>query len=523
MLMLLQKRSGFTGRQPQTPSRLGPRMGVLCMVAVTAFSCAINPPPSREEIFQQGGTLEALPLDQAWKAAATSSEPIQDNWLATFDDAELNALVEEALANNPDLRVAATRVEQAAQYVEMAKAALRPAINLFGTGGINTGGGDISSALQGLSLGVSWEPDLWGRMRYARSAAESTYASTQADFEFSRQSLAAAVARGWFTATEARLQFQLAEEMVGSAAALLDLADRRWQVGAGSEQDMLLARSNMLTYRDAARQVKLAYDQSLRALELLLGRYPAAELATRETLDTLPGPVPAGLPLEMLERRPDMVAAEQRVAAAFNRVGEAKAARLPRIILNANVASLQSDILELQEDYDNPSAGAGAKLLAPVYQGGALVTQVEIRTLEQKEAVADYARMAFRALGDVENTLAASESLADRRDLLEQSLADNQRALELADTRFRVGRADQREVEQQRLSVQASRQLLLRVQSEQLSERTKLHLALGGSFQDAAELAELPEDEEVADTGTTPTGEILAKEELAAEDLSASD
>ena len=107
--------------------------------------------------------------------------------------------------------------------------------------------------------------------------------------------------------------------------------------------------------------------------------------------------------------------------------------------------------------------------------------------------------------------------------MLELSLADNQRALELADTRFRVGRADQREVEQQRLSVQSSRQLLLRVQSEQLSERTKLHLSLGGSFQDAAELAELPEDEEVADTGAAPTDKIVAKEELAAEELSAAD
>ena len=111
-----------------------------------------------------------LALTNPWKAAPVSTDAIQDNWLATFGDAQLDALVAEAMTNNPDLRVTATRVEQAAQYVELAKAALRPAVNLFGTGGLNMGGGDVSSALQGLSLGVSWEPDLWGRMRYGRNA-----------------------------------------------------------------------------------------------------------------------------------------------------------------------------------------------------------------------------------------------------------------------------------------------------------------------------------------------------------------
>jgi outer membrane protein, multidrug efflux system len=216
---------------------------------------------------------------------------------------------------------------------------------------------------------------------------------------------------------------------------------------------------------------------------LLLGRYPAAELQARHDLPALPGAIPAGLPLQMLERRPDMIAAERRVAAAFNRVGEAKAAMLPRITLNANVAAISSEILQLQSDYDNPSAGAGATLVAPLYKGGALETQVEIRTLEQKEAVAQYARLALRALGDVENALAASQSLAERSQLLERALADNRRALTLAQTDYRVGKSDFRTVQTQELNVHAARLVLLRVQSEQLAQRANLHLVLGGSFE----------------------------------------
>jgi len=143
----------------------------------------------------------------------------------------------------------------------------------------------------------------------------------------------------------------------------------------------------------------------------------------------------------------------------------------------------------MQYDFDSPTGGAGAKLIAPVYRGGELQTQVEIRTLEQKEAVADYARMAIRALGDVENSLAASEALADRKALLEQALTDNQRVLELTNTSYRVGRADLRAVQQQQINLHSARQALLRVQSDQLSERTNLHLALGGSFEPATESA----------------------------------
>jgi NodT family efflux transporter outer membrane factor (OMF) lipoprotein len=457
-------------------------LGVLAGAGFAA-GCATKAPPTRTEIQQQSPILASLDLTRPWKAVPTSSNAIQDDWLSSFGDAQLDALVLEAMANNPDLRVAASKVQQAEQYVELAKAALRPAVNLFGTGGLNMGGGDVSSALQGFSLGVSWEPDLWGRMRYGRNAAEATYASVQADFEFSRQSLAAMVAKSWFTASETAQQQEITDGMVQSAQALVSMAEQRQTVGVGSEQDVALARANLGTFQDSARQVRFAHDQTLRALEALLGRYPAAVLATRPDLAGLPADVPTGLPIQMLERRPDMVAAERRVAAAFNRVGEAKAARLPRVILNANAATIQSDILELQDDFDSPTAGAGAKLLVPIYQGGALQAQAEIRTLEQEEAVAQYARQALSALGDVENALSAGQALADRDQLLQRTVADTQRALDLAQTSYRIGVSDLRAVQQQQINLHGARLAWLHVRSEQLAQRVNLHLALGGSFE----------------------------------------
>jgi len=202
----------------------------------------------------------------------------------------------------------------------------------------------------------------------------------------------------------------------------------------------------------------------------------------------MPPPVPVGLPSELLERRPDVVAAERRVAAAFDRVEEAKAALLPRISLTAGGSSVSSELLVLK-DHSNPVWSLGANLLAPLYQGGALLAQVEIRTAEQKLAVADYARIAQRAFNDVEGALSAEIALRDRDAILIENVKDNQRALDLAQVQYKVGKIDLRVVEQRQLALYGARTSRLQVQGEQLAQRVNLHLALGGSFEAADKAA----------------------------------
>jgi NodT family efflux transporter outer membrane factor (OMF) lipoprotein len=262
---------------------------------------------------------------------------------------------------------------------------------------------------------------------------------------------------------------------------LLRFAQERFRVGNGNEQSVVEARASVGSYRDTVRQIDLARTQALRALELLLGRYPAAEIAVADRLAAMPPPVPVGLPSQLLERRPDVVAAERRVAAAFDRVGEAKAAQLPRISLTASGSNISSDLFVLK-DHSNPVWSLGANLVAPLYQGGALRAQVEIRSAEQKQAVAEYARAGLRAFGEVEGALDAERVLRDRDQILEANVRDNGRALELVQVQFRVGSVDQRQVEQRQLSLYAARISRLRVQSELLAQRVNLYLALGGGF-----------------------------------------
>ena len=174
----------------------------------------------------------------------------------------------------------------------------------------------------------------------------TAYASAQADYEFARQSLAAQVARSWFTAIETKLQLEAAESMAASARALVSLAQDRQRVGNGSEKDVALARAGL------GHDGGLRRDRPSSPTRRPCVRSRSSSAATRQRnsqvatrLPDMPGPVPVGMPLDMLERRPDIIAAERRVAAAFNRVGEAKAARLPTIRLNASIAALSSDVL----------------------------------------------------------------------------------------------------------------------------------------------------------------------------------
>jgi multidrug efflux system outer membrane protein len=444
--------------------------------AIATSGCALNSAPEREDLNREAFGFTEPPA--AWSSPADAGA-VESGWLAAFDDPQLAALVQEALAHNPDLRATAFQVERAAAYVRVAGGSIYPAVNFIGRTSTSDGSG--AEPLNAAILSASWELDLWGRVRYGRRAAEETFAATEADYRYARQSLAALVVRGWLTACEASMQAAIAAESLDSAERLLSVVTNRQRVGIGSEADVALARASRDDFRDALRRLEYGREQSLRALELLLGRYPAAELEAAGRLPTLASAAPAGVPAELLERRPDLVAAERRVAAAFSRTGEAQAARLPRITLSASGSYLDSDILVLQ-DRDNPLWGLGLGLVMPIYAGGALAAQAELRTAEQQAAVAQYASTGLIAFGEVENALAGEAAAADRVAILESQVNDRNRVLELEQVRYRVGSTDLRSVTQQQLALFASRSSLLRMEAERLSQRVALYLALGGDF-----------------------------------------
>src|SRR5512139_3479064 len=237
---------------------------LLCALALGA--CALAPAPQRDELAKQALPNAVAPAQ--WAAGGTAGA-VADNWLASFNEPRLDALVKEAIAYNADLRIAAARVDTAVAYLAGVKSPLWPQVNLVARGGGKMSGD--SSGLSGVGLFATWELDLLGRVRSVVRSTEFQYESAQADAEFARQSIAALVAKGWIVAVEARLQKAQAEAMLDSSERLAALARDRQRVGSGDGYDVALAQATVEGFRDTMRSLDLAYLNALRALEALLG------------------------------------------------------------------------------------------------------------------------------------------------------------------------------------------------------------------------------------------------------------
>ena len=457
-------------------------LAAAALACAALAGCALAPAPKVEDIRAQSMGNAQVPAQ--WTGAASNAAPVADGWIRDFGEPGLERLVADAIAYNPDLMIAAARVEAAEAAARAAGAALYPQANLGARGGGKMSGD--GSGLQGVGLFASWELDLWGRVRAQREAAAAQYQATVLDAQYARLSIAALVAKSWFIAREAIAQGAIAREMVSTSESLAGLSRDRQRVGNADDVEVAQAEASTFGYRDLVLQSDLARQNALRAIEILAGRYPAAQLDVGSGLPAPASGVPVGLPSQLLERRPDVRAAERRVAAAFYATEEAKAARLPRITLVASGSSITSELFVLQ-NRDNPVWSVGAGLLQPIFLGGQLQAQVEARTADQRAAVAEYGKTGARVFGEVEGALAAGLNAGQREEILARAVRENTRALELANTRYRVGTIDLRSVQTQQLALQSARVALLHVQSERLVQRVNLHLALGGSFDAPAE------------------------------------
>src|SRR4051812_19591058 len=209
---------------------------------------ALKGPPATADI--QREALADMTVPSAWKGTGGPVQPVADQWLVSFNDPVLSALVDEAVAHNADLRIAAARVEQAAGYVKLAGATLYPAIGVIAHGGGKSGG---DGGLQGIWLNASLELDIWGRLRYGQAAAQAQFASVDADYAYARQSIAAGVAKSYFLAVEASLQRSIALESLRASDEILRLVGERLRIGVGDEQAVAEARADVGGYPGTLR------------------------------------------------------------------------------------------------------------------------------------------------------------------------------------------------------------------------------------------------------------------------------
>ena len=259
------------------------------------------------------------------------------------------------------------------------------------------------------------------------------------------------------------------------------LAEAKFQVGQAQEQQVAIATADLQAAQSQLAQISSTEQQVVRALEVLLGRYPADELQLATAMPLLPAPVPAGLPAQLLERRPDVIAAERNFDAAFHLVQSAKAARLPTISLTGAGGYETNEII--QKLALRPWVwSVGANMAAPLYTGGFLQAQVRVANENQKAALAMYGQTALQAFGEVEVTLTNERFLKEEAQDYAGVLQNVTRTLDIERTKYHVGQVDLDPVLQLQADQLGAKAVNTEIQYELLANRLNLHLALGGGF-----------------------------------------
>jgi NodT family efflux transporter outer membrane factor (OMF) lipoprotein len=447
-------------------------------------------PPEREPL------SDALPLSvpQQWQAESQALPGEPRAWLADFDSPVLDRLIAEALGGNFDLRAALARVDAARSRADIAGADLWPQVELGVDASrrksvIETGDGttDVTRNRYNLDGSVTWEPDVWGRLRNRSRAAALDALASEADYRAARLSLAAGVARAWFETIEAEQQLSLARTVVEYFRDSQEVTEGRYRRGIGTALDVRLGRQNVASAESNLALRQRQRDTAVRSLEILLGRYPVAGLAIPEELPQIVREIPVGLPSTLLERRPDLIAARQRLLAAGERLSEANKNRLPSFRLTATGGFTSEEFARLL-DYDALVWSLIAGVTQPIFEGGRLSAERALAAAEDREVWAQYAQTVLEAFREVESTLAAEAYLVDEEAALTRASEEAREAAFLALDEYRRGLTDiVTLLESQRRAVN-SEISRLQVARLRLENRVNLYLALGGPFdaEDAA-------------------------------------
>lgn len=456
-------------------------LAITSLIALTACATVSGHEEARSIAAQQ---IADVPTH--WTSGAETVGPVQDGWVDAFEDPVLEGLIAEAQAGNRDLRVAAANVERSWLLAEQAGVALHPQVAL--SSGARAYGFDDGQTFESTNvlLQAQWELDVWGRARSNVSAAEQSALANEADYRYGQMSLAAGVARAYFLAVEAEEQRVVAQGIVDALIETERLVEVRKANGLANDQDISLAKANLANAKSALETVTQAKRDAIRALEVLLGRFPSAETFVANQLPEVPGGVPSGVPSEVLERRPDLIAAERRIAAAIDAVERDKAARLPRFTLTSTGGTSSSDLISFVSP-SNVGWTTAANLVAPIFDGGQRERQVEISTVAQKAAVEAYGQAALTAFQEVENALDMGQSLSRRSEYAHEARVQSDNALRLSRIKFDVGETDLLSVLQLQQAAFQARSNELSVHRQQLEQYIGLNLALGGSWNGTAD------------------------------------
>jgi multidrug efflux system outer membrane protein len=469
-----------------TDSRIARGLGAWVLLLVAG--CAVGPDYKRPEVAAPAAYSEKGP----WKVAQPKDALPKDGWWTMFADPELDRLEAKAIAASPTLRAALARFDQALAAARLSRSALYPSLSIGSDSFRERFSANRQSEVAGttfayttnsfdLPLELSYQLDLFGQVRRSVESATAAAQAQGAAYQNVLLALQSGVAQNYFTLRSLATQRELLQRNVGLLSGALDLVRKLRKGGANSDLDVYQAEAELATVEDAAAAADQASAQQRHALAVLVGENPEGFSIEARPLDATEFTVPVGMPSELLERRPDVAAAERTMAATNARIGVAKAAFFPSIGLTA-FAGANSSQLDNLLTWSSREWAAGPFLSVPIFNGGANTANYRQAQAAYDEAVANYRQQVLVAFQEVEDGLSDMRILARQADILGRAVTASTGATNLSTIRYKAGLVSYIEViDSQRTQLQ-SELSLAQARAARLSATVMLVQALGGGW-----------------------------------------
>lgn len=448
-----------------------------CALLALSACVTVAPPPD---------PLEPPP---AWRDAPGAGLAVQRDWWRGYNDPVLGGLVDTALAGNTDLRLAAARVAEARALLDAQGAAQWPSLDLSASAqrsrsvSAATGRANIADITQP-QFQAAYEVDLWGRLDALTDAARANLLASQTGADSVRLSVAAAVASAYLGLRSNDARLEVAQRTLGSREGALKLAQRRFDTGYSSRLELAQAQAEYRATAQVVPQLRLAIRRQEDALSVLLGRAPGAVPRGRALAEIAAPALPAaGLPSQLLRRRPDIAQAEAQVAGADANLAAARAQLLPSLRLTGSLGSFESSLL-----HGDPIRlwSVGGSVLAPLFNHGRLRAQAQAGAARRDQAVLNYQKTVLTAFAEVEDALAAIAQLREQQQQARLQQQALEQALRIARNRYNEGYASYLEELDAQRNLFSAELSALQLQGDALTAQVNLYKALGGGWESPA-------------------------------------
>ncbi|NNC99773.1 MAG: TolC family protein [Gammaproteobacteria bacterium] len=436
--------------------------------------------------------------------SAIAKEPVavQNGWLAFFEDKYLDKHVQAALDNNPDLLGSAAQLKAAIEQVTINGADLWPSVraearknrtrvdgssggvsvvNGVGVGGGGTGSVSTEIRTVSASLDISWEADVWGKLSQRKKAAAYTAKAQGELFKAAELSLVANVSRAWYNLVTNKLQVDLAQKRLDSFERTAALIDENYKRGLRSALDVYLSRTDVQFQVASLADSKFNYVQSLRTLKTLLGEYPDESLEFEADLPVISEAVPAGLPAQLLTRRPDIKASQLQYQSQIATAKAANRDRYPSISFNGSIGDSRDKFDQLF-DNDNMVTTLIYGIAQPVFLAGALKSREQQAVYQAEAAYASLVKTTLTAFQEVEDSLTREVTLQEQHSALKEAVKFAQNGLDLALDRYQSGIENYTTVLESQRRLFDSMREEINTRNALLQNRIGIHLSLGGDF-----------------------------------------